>query len=780
MVQSQYSLSWNSYKTSICNGFSSLQQNAELVDMTIAADGHFVKVHQVLMALSSPYLKELITSAPGQHPILFLNNVSHKTLSLLLEYIYTGEVLVPSDGFASFGEAARALHIKGLENITSTDNFNPKMATNMPQIEQNLCHASGIKRLAVPTSDGTEQISLPAAARKIYIKQDMTPYTTKTEVQSTFKDDTHDYTDMMEDSAIQDSDEDAAQPTSNKKLVIEAKPSSNLQFTVSIRGSLQVILNRYIYNLHSVTHRTGVRRWRCVDYRNNKCMAFVVTKDNIVLNRANLHNHSFHDKKILTKIEKKAVYSALDDVKGYKEKMMESESSIEHDGTMVDFNESINSLYYLFESMLPVRFLCIIFGLHAILANPLPKNYPSQCYHEIPAIKRFQEYIQIDTSQENNIHFAVEFWRRQANELGLPFAVHRPTGKPVCVITWEGSNTTLPSIMLNSHMDVVTVYETDWTYPPFAGHIDDNGNLYGRGTQDTKDIAIQYLEAIRKLRNNNVTLERTFHLTLMPDEETGGFNGMIPFAETAEFEALNVGFALDEGLVSSADYFFATYQDKRPWTMKFKLNGPSGHGSVLSNGSAVEKLQKLISIIIQFRTEQEERMAANNALDYGSYNTININIIQGGLASNIVPTDIKTVIDMRLATSADAEAMLDLVKNWAEQAGNGTELTFARYVTESAATPLDGNKYWVAMKEAINNMGIQITPVVCPGTTDMVVMRNKGIPAIGFAPITHTKSNVNGSNEYLNVDTFLNGIDVYVAILQKLGNLQLKLQLKVM
>lgn len=50
-----------------------LLQNGELVDMTLAADGHVVKVHQVLIALASPYLKELITSIPSQHPVIFLN-----------------------------------------------------------------------------------------------------------------------------------------------------------------------------------------------------------------------------------------------------------------------------------------------------------------------------------------------------------------------------------------------------------------------------------------------------------------------------------------------------------------------------------------------------------------------------------------------------------------------------------------------------------------------------------------------------------------------------------
>lgn len=40
---------------------------------------------------------------------------------------------------------------------------------------------------------------------------------------------------------------------------------------------------------------------------------------------------------------------------------------------------------------------------------------------------------------------------------------------------------------------------------------------------------------------------------------------MVPFVETNEFKALNVGFALDEGFTSSSDIMYATYWDKRPW-----------------------------------------------------------------------------------------------------------------------------------------------------------------------------------------------------------------------
>ncbi|KAL0880957.1 hypothetical protein ABMA27_002118 [Loxostege sticticalis] len=368
MVQSQFSLSWDSYKSSICKGFSSLQQNGEFVDMTLAADGHYVKVHQVLIALASPYLKELISSAPCQHPVLFLNNISNRTLSLLLMYIYTGEVMVPSDHLASFAEAAKALHIKGLENLTGYEGMTLKVAENMSQIEEGeLCHVSGIKRMDIPMNEGTKKIGLPAAARKIIVKKESQllqssdmqrtqtfPSQGATSMPEANKPDYIEI-DTMDDTVTHDSDDDFKTDESFAQQVRKSEPVSdtpvtNLQFTVSIRGSLQIILNRYLYNLHSSKQAAGVRRWRCVDYRNHKCMAFVVTKGNVVLNRANLHNHPFHDKKILSKIEKKSVYSALDEVFGYKEKeelkMTDNDASMEQDDFAIleDFGTGMNEI----------------------------------------------------------------------------------------------------------------------------------------------------------------------------------------------------------------------------------------------------------------------------------------------------------------------------------------------------------------------------------------------------------------------------------------------------
>ncbi|XP_068632317.1 protein bric-a-brac 2-like isoform X2 [Battus philenor] len=356
MVQSQFSLSWDSYKNNICSGFSSLQQNGEFVDMTLAADGHFVKVHQVLLALASPYLKDLIASVPCQHPVVFLNNISYTTLSLLLEYIYTGEVLVPATNFNNFVDAAKALHVKGLETV-SHENITTSSNLNTSQNEEtDICLSGGVKRL-ISTKDTLGHINLPVNARKILIKQESAPDTSssmtirssKTVPNETLsKEDSNVFSDLEDTGGNDDDDEEYSSPpkttTTSQLPKVPPTANTNLQFTVSIRGSLQVILNRYMYNLNS-TQSTGVKRWRCVDYRNKKCMAFLVTKGNVVLNRANLHSHSYHDKKILAKIEKNAVFSALDDAEGYKEKESsknQEETAMESEDYSFDLTREMN------------------------------------------------------------------------------------------------------------------------------------------------------------------------------------------------------------------------------------------------------------------------------------------------------------------------------------------------------------------------------------------------------------------------------------------------------
>lgn len=53
----------------------------------------------------------------------------------------------------------------------------------------------------------------------------------------------------------------------------------------------------------------------------------------------------------------------------------------------------------------------------------------------------------------------VKFIKQKAKELNLKIEVYEIVkSKPVIVLTWPGTDLTIPSIVLNSHMDVVPVY----------------------------------------------------------------------------------------------------------------------------------------------------------------------------------------------------------------------------------------------------------------------------------------------------------------------------------
>lgn len=57
-----------------------------------------------------------------------------------------------------------------------------------------------------------------------------------------------------------------------------------------------------------------------------------------------------------------------------------------------------------------------------------------------------------------------------------------PPSRPDVVLTLLGIEHGLPSIMLDSHMDVVAVDEKYWSHAPFGAEIDETGKIFARGS----------------------------------------------------------------------------------------------------------------------------------------------------------------------------------------------------------------------------------------------------------------------------------------------------------
>ncbi|GJS39040.1 aminoacylase-1 isoform X2 [Tanacetum coccineum] len=249
-------------------------------------------------------------------------------------------------------------------------------------------------------------------------------------------------------------------------------------------------------------------------------------------------------------------------------------------------------------------------------------------------ISRFQEYLQIDTSHPSpNYHQAATFILSIAKTLSLEHQTFEYIkNKPLIVLKWPGSNPSLPSILLNSHTDVVPVEPHKWAHPPFQASIDDHSNIYARGSQDMKCVGLQYLEAIKKLQDENFVPLRNVYLSFVPDEEIGGHDGAEKFANSKEFEEMNVGIVLDEGLANPDDFYRLFYAERCPMWLVIKASGAPGHGAKLYDNTAMENLLKSIESVRRFRGAQFDLVKAG-LRNEGEVVSVNMVFLKAGTPS---------------------------------------------------------------------------------------------------------------------------------------------------
>lgn len=113
-VGEQFSLCWNNFHTNLSSGFHSLLKDEDLVDVTLAAEGKYVKAHKTVLSVCSPFFKELFRINPCKHPIVILPDVNYGALRSLLHFMYQGEVSVSQEEIPTFMKVAETLKVKGL------------------------------------------------------------------------------------------------------------------------------------------------------------------------------------------------------------------------------------------------------------------------------------------------------------------------------------------------------------------------------------------------------------------------------------------------------------------------------------------------------------------------------------------------------------------------------------------------------------------------------------------------------------------------------------------
>jgi len=139
----EFCLKWNNHRTTIISVMDTLLEEESLVDVTLSADGQFLRAHRVILSACSPYFRQLFKSSflNDKHPIIIMKDVDFDNLKSLVEYMYKGEANVPQQMLPSFIQTAESLQIRGLaegaskqklEQVAELNSISPHL--NLPNI----------------------------------------------------------------------------------------------------------------------------------------------------------------------------------------------------------------------------------------------------------------------------------------------------------------------------------------------------------------------------------------------------------------------------------------------------------------------------------------------------------------------------------------------------------------------------------------------------------------------------------------------------------------------
>lgn len=96
-----------------------------------------------------------------------------------------------------------------------------------------------------------------------------------------------------------------------------------------------------------------------------------------------------------------------------------------------------------------------------------------------------------------------------------------------------------------AHYDVVPVEEQRWAHPPFCGEVFD-GELWGRGTLDTKITLLGVMEAAESLIRQGFVPKQDVYFAFGGDEEVSG-HGAKDIIAYLKQQGVKPAFVVDEG-----------------------------------------------------------------------------------------------------------------------------------------------------------------------------------------------------------------------------------------
>ncbi len=309
------------------------------------------------------------------------------------------------------------------------------------------------------------------------------------------------------------------------------------------------------------------------------------------------------------------------------------------------------------------------------------------------------------------------------------------------------------SILMHSHMD--TIYLEGMNFTP---KIIDN-KIFGPGSADDKASLVAMINLIIDLSKNKNDIKPTVFFIAAVGEELG-HAGIKKFIKDFENDIKKLSFSII-GEPTNLNIGI-----KHKGTLRLKINtlGKSAHGSTPKEGiNAIYSMEKLIN---KLRTKlvSEYSKKINNNLDNP---TINIGIINGGTAFNIVPDFCSIEVDRRVVSGETFEYVINDFKKIIQELNEKEDNFFAEIEEPLDCIPYletDINEKFVKSSHKSVLKFLQNAEIVSlPYTTDGGFLSDLKVPTIVLGPghinVCHQK------DEHISFDQLNLALEIYKDII---------------
>lgn len=413
------------------------------------------------------------------------------------------------------------------------------------------------------------------------------------------------------------------------------------------------------------------------------------------------------------------------------------------------------------------------------------------------AIAVLRELLRLDTSNPPGGETpAAALLERYLTASGVECElVAREPGRANLVARLPGRRSGAPSLMLLSHTDVVPADPSRWRHPPFSGHLDADGYVWGRGALDMKNEVASRAVAMAAIARSDERLDGDLVFVAVADEEDGtdevGMKWLVEERpDLATDYVLNEGASERLGLADGRTIVTLSVGEKAAAAVRVTALGTPGHSSMPDGvDHAVGVLAELIRRLIDYRPARralpataklletlvgastpgehlDEQIARARAL-HPALGTLIVPLfcttiaptrLHASDALNVLPDRATVDCDCRVLPGTSAE---DLRAELADALGTDLpyELEFIDEPVGGIASALDSPV--VAACESFlaeHDPDAVLVPTICVGFTDSHWARARfGSQAYGFWPTRATPydvwaDTVHGHDERVHVD----------------------------